>query len=239
MLELLIAGGWVMWPILICSALTLAIIIERFWTLRRSKVLPLDLGDEVRQWAASGRLDPRHIDTLRANSPLGTILASALEVRLRPREQIKERVEDVGRHQLHRMERFLNTLGTIAGITPLLGLLGTVFGMIRMFLGILTSGVGDANQLAGGIGEALISTAAGLCVAIPALMFYRFFRGRIAEYVVEMEQQVIALLDTLEATAHLSQGAPQPTAAASRPRRPAPGAGGSNAGGSSAGGASA
>jgi biopolymer transport protein ExbB len=217
-LELLIAGGWVMWPILLCSALALAIIIERFWTLRRSKVLPIDLGDEVRQWAASGRLDPKHIDALRVNSPLGAVLAAAVEVRHKPREQIKERVEDIGRHQLHRMERFLNTLGTIAGITPLLGLLGTVFGMIRMFLGILTHGVGDANLLAGGIGEALISTAAGLCVAIPALMFYRYFRGRIAEYIVEIEQQVIALLDTLESSAQPGTAA----AAAPRPRRPLP-----------------
>jgi len=216
-LELLIAGGWVMWPILLCSALALAIIIERFWSLRRSKVLPLDLGDEVRQWAASGRLDPKHIETLRANSPLGAILAAAIEVRHRPREQMKERVEDVGRHQLHGMERFLNTLGTISGISPLLGLLGTVFGMIRMFLGILTHGVGDANQLAGGIGEALITTAAGLCVAIPALMFYRYFRGRIAAYVVEMEKQAIALLDAMDTEA----AAPAKRAAQARPTRSA------------------
>jgi biopolymer transport protein ExbB len=215
-LELLIAGGWVMWPILLCSALALAIIIERFWSLRRAKVLPLDLGDEVRQWASTGRLDPKHLETLRVNSPLGAILAAALEVRHKPREQIKERVEDVGRHQLHGMERFLNTLGTIAGITPLLGLLGTVFGMIEMFLGILTHGVGDANQLAGGIGTALVSTAAGLCVAIPAYMFFRYFRGRIAEFVVEMEQQVIALIDTIESVPQA--GTAQP---ASRPRRPA------------------
>lgn len=220
MLELLIAGGWIMWPILLCSALALAIVIERFWTLRRSRVLPPELGDEVRQWAATGRLDPRHIDTLRGNSPLGAVLAAALEVRHRPREQIKERVEDVGRHQLHALERFLNTLGTIAGITPLLGLLGTVFGMIRMFLGILTHGVGDASLLAGGIGEALVSTAAGLCVAIPALMFYRYFRGLIAAYVVEIEQQVIALLDTLESVPQ--PGSASAAAASPRPRRPAP-----------------
>jgi biopolymer transport protein ExbB len=222
-LELLIAGGWVMWPILLCSALALAIIVERFWSLRRAKVLPLDLGDEVRQWASTGRLDPKHLETLRVNSPLGAILASALEVRHKPREQIKERVEDVGRHQMHGMERFLNTLGTIAGITPLLGLLGTVFGMIEMFLGILTHGVGDANQLAGGIGTALVSTAAGLCVAIPAFMFYRFFRGRIAEFVVEMEQQVIALIDTIESVPQ--PGTAQPVARARR-AAPAGGAGG-------------
>ena len=208
MLELLMAGGWVMWPILICSAIALAIILERFWTLRRSTVLPPRLGDEVSAWASSHQIDDAHVASLKQNSPLGELLAAALVVRNRPREVIKERVEDVGRHVVHRMERFLNTLGTIAGIAPLLGLLGTVFGMIRMFLGILENGVGDASRLAGGIGEALISTAAGLCVAIPALMFYRYFRGRVAEYVVEMEEQAIALIDTMDSKA-----------AAARPRR--------------------
>jgi len=209
-LELLIAGGWVMWPILACSAIAIAIVLERFWSLRRQTVLPENLGDEVRAWATSSRLDPAHIQQLRMNSPLGELLASALDVRHRPREQIKERVEDVGRHVMHQMERFLNTLGTIAAVSPLLGLLGTVFGMIRMFLGILTHGVGDANQLAGGIGEALITTAAGLCVAIPALMFYRYFRGRIAAYVIEMEKQAIALLDAMdtEAAAPAKRAAP-------------------------------
>jgi biopolymer transport protein ExbB len=208
--ELISAGGWVMWPIMAAAALSLAIILERFWTLRRREVTPANLGHEVRQWAAANKLDPAHLETLRQNSPLGELLAAALEVRQRPREQIKERLEDIGRHVAHEMERYLNTLGTIAGISPLLGLLGTVFGMIRMFLGILESGVGDASRLAGGIGEALVSTAAGLCVAIPALMFYRYFRGLVAEYVVEMEKQAIALLDTLEG------GPPQPPAARGR-----------------------
>lgn len=198
MLELFLAGGWVMWPILICSLIAFGIIVERFWSLRRREVIPPGLGQEVRDWAAQHVLDPAHINTLRGNSPLGEILASALEIRERPREQIRERVEDVGRHVMHRMERFLNTLGTIAGISPLLGLLGTVFGMIRMFLGILSHGVGDASRLAGGIGEALVSTAAGLCVAIPALMFYRYFRGLVGEYVLEMEKQAMLLLDTLD-----------------------------------------
>ena len=211
MWELIKAGGWVMAPIMVCAVLMLAIVLERFWTLRRGSVLPRTLGQEVRDWAASNKLDPGHLDALRQNSPLGELLAAALEVRHRPREQIKERVEDIGRHVVHELERFLNTLGTIAGVAPLLGLLGTVFGMIRMFLGILQTGVGDANRLAGGIGEALITTAAGLCVAIPALMFHRYFRGRVAEYVVEMEKQAIALLDTLQGEA--------PKAPASRARR--------------------
>jgi biopolymer transport protein ExbB len=201
--ELIRAGGWVMWPIMACAAMSLAIILERFWTLRRREVAPPDLGREVREWAAANKLDPAHFDALRQTSPLGELLAGALEVRHRARDQIKERLEDIGRHVAHDMERFLNTLGTIAGIAPLLGLLGTVFGMIRMFLGILDSGVGDASRLAGGIGEALVSTAAGLCVAIPALMFYRYFRGLVAEYVIEMEKQATALLDTLE------EGAPR------------------------------
>jgi biopolymer transport protein ExbB len=205
--ELIKAGGWVMWPIMACAAMSLAIILERFWTLRRREVAPPDLGREVREWAAANKLDPQHLDALRQTSPLGELLAGALEVRHRAREQIKERLEDIGRHVAHDMERFLNTLGTIAGIAPLLGLLGTVFGMIRMFLGILDSGVGDASRLAGGIGEALVSTAAGLCVAIPALMFYRYFRGLVAEYVIEMEKQATALLDTLdEGTPRAPQG---------------------------------
>ena len=218
MLELLIAGGWVMWPILACSAIALAIILERFWTLRRNKVIPPDLGREVREWAAAQKLDPAHVEVLRSNSPLGEVLAAALSMRHRPREVMKERVEDVGRHVLHQMERFLNTLGTIAGISPLLGLLGTVFGMIRMFLGLLEHGAGDAALLAGGIGEALITTAAGLCVAIPSLMFYRYFRGRVQEYIVEMEKQAIVLVDTLDAQ---SGTAPPPTRPVPRERRSA------------------
>lgn len=198
MLELLFAGGWVMWPILALSAIAIAIIIERFWTLRRQAVIPPGLGDEVQAWAANRQLDPAHIDVLRGNSPLGELLAAGLDVRHRTREQIKERIEDTGRHVIHQLERFLNTLGTIAGVAPLLGLLGTVTGMIRMFLGVLEYGVGDASRLAGGIGEALVSTAAGLVVAIPALAFYRYFRGRVSEYVIDMEKQAMVLIDTID-----------------------------------------
>jgi len=197
-LELIKAGGWAMVPILLLGVVSMAIVIERFWSLRRKEVLPPGLGAEVREWARGRQLDPSHIEVLRRNSPLGEVLAAALDVRYRPRELIKERVEDVGRHVMHQMERFMNTLGSIASVAPLLGLLGTVFGMIQMFLKILTTGVGDVNQLAGGIGQALISTAGGLCVAIPAVMFHRYFRGRIAEFVIDMEKEAIALLDTID-----------------------------------------
>ena len=126
-------------------------------------------------------------------------LAAALDVRHKSREAIRERVEDTGRHLVHRMEKYLNTLGTIAAAGPLLGLFGTVVGMIQMFLGILDHGIGDVNQLAGGIGKALVCTAMGMIVAIPALMFHRYFRGRIAGNIVDMEHEAMQLLDVLEA----------------------------------------
>ena len=217
MLELVRAGGWPMIPLLALSALALAIIVERFWSLRRKVVLPPGLGAEVRAWAGRGKLDPSHIDSLRRTSPLGALLASALDVRHRPREEIRERVEDVGRHLVHRMERFLNTLGTIAAAGPLLGLFGTIVGMIQMFLGILDHGVGDVNQLAGGIGKALVCTAAGMIVAIPALAFHRYFRGRIAEYIVDMEHEAIQLMDAMDpraAAARAAAAAPRGVASA-------------------------
>ncbi|HJR73099.1 MAG TPA: MotA/TolQ/ExbB proton channel family protein [Luteimonas sp.] len=214
MLELVKAGGWPMIPLLLLTVVGLAIIVERFWTLRRKAVLPPGLGDEVRAWASRGRLDPAHIDSLRRTSPLGALLAAALDVRHRPREEIRERIEDVGRHLVHRMERFLNTLGTIAAAGPLLGLFGTVVGMIQMFLGILDHGVGDVNQLAGGIGKALVCTAAGMIVAVPALMFHRYFRGRIAEYIVAMEHEAIGLMDTLDSRQVAVPAELHPTASA-------------------------
>ncbi len=156
MLEIILAGGWLMAPIILCSILTLTIIAERSWALRRSNVVPDGLGEQVEKWASQHELDRRHIDQLRSGSALGRVLAAALVNRHRSRTLIKEAVEDTGRHVVHQLERFLNTLGTIAGISPLLGLLGTVIGMIEVFSAILTHGVGNANNLAGGISQALI-----------------------------------------------------------------------------------
>lgn len=198
MLEIILAGGWLMAPILLCSTLSVAIIIERFWTLRKSKVTPQDLGAMVEDWAARHELDERHLEQIRVESPLGRIYAAALINRKRSRDVIKEAVEDTGRHVVHDLERFLNTLGTIAGISPLLGLLGTVIGMIKVFSAIMISGVGDANVLAGGISQALITTAAGLTVAIPSYFFYRFFQGMVSEYVISMEEKAISLIDCIE-----------------------------------------
>jgi biopolymer transport protein ExbB len=208
--EIIIAGGWLMAPIIMCSILSLTIIAERLWALRRSQVVPDGVGEQVEQWAVRHELDRRHIEQLRSGSALGRVLAAALINRHRPRELIKEAVEDTGRHVVYRLERFLNTLGTIAGISPLLGLLGTVIGMIKVFSTILEQGVGNANVLAGGISEALITTAAGLTVAIPSFFFYRYFKGRVEEYVVSMEEQAINLIEAIERSnvAQLRSGVP-------------------------------
>jgi len=209
-LEIILAGGWLMAPLILCSILSLTIIAERLWTLRRSKVVPKGIGEQVKDWAARHELDRRHIEQLRSESALGRVLAGALINRHRSRELIKEAVEDTGRHVVHELERFLNTLGTIAGISPLLGLLGTVIGMIKVFSAIMAHGVGNANELAGGISEALITTAAGLTVAIPSFFFYRYFKGQVEEYVVSMEEQAINLIEAIERgnVAQLRSGVP-------------------------------
>ena len=198
MLELVKAGGWLMLPILLCSVAAMAIIVERFWTLNRERVAPENLVVRVWQWVNEGKLDEEHIKQLRQSSPLGRILAAALIKRHRTREIMKESLEDVGHHVVHELERYLNSLGTIASVTPLLGLLGTVIGMIKVFAVITTQGVGDPGVLANGISEALITTAAGLSVAIPSVMFYRFFRGRVDELVVAMEQEALKLVEALQ-----------------------------------------
>ncbi|KRG59868.1 MAG: MotA/TolQ/ExbB proton channel family protein [Stenotrophomonas koreensis] len=214
MWELVKAGGWPMLPLIVLGVLGVAIILERLWTLRRNEVLPPGLGQEVRSWAARGRLEPAHLQTLRDNSPLGALLAAALEARNRPREQMRERIEDTGRHLVHRMERYLPALSTIASAGPLLGLLGTVIGMIQMFLGLMDHGAGDVSQLAGGIGKALVCTATGMAVAIPALIAHRYFRARVSGYVVEMEKEAAALMDALD-------GRPAVLAAAAAAGKPA------------------
>ncbi|OAB61946.1 biopolymer transporter ExbB [Leptolyngbya valderiana BDU 20041] len=198
MLEIMLAGGWLMLPIILCSIIAVAIIIERFLALRSARVMPSAVPGQVRQWAQQQELDAKHIEQLRRSSPLGRVLSAALDNRDRAREIIKEAVEDTGRHVVHELERFLNTLGTIAGMAPLLGLLGTVVGMIKVFSAIMVQGVGDPNELAGGISEALITTAAGLTVAIPAYFFYRYFRGLVRAYVLQMEQEALALIQAIE-----------------------------------------
>ncbi len=198
MLELFKAGGLLMWPILICSVISLAIIIERFWSLQQKRIVPKHLVAQVWQWAKVGHLNNQRIRDLSVASPLGRILAAGLVNRSHEREVMKESIEEVGRHVAHSLDRFLNTLGTIASISPLLGLLGTVIGMIKVFAVITTHGVGDASILAAGISEALLTTAAGLSVAIPTLMFHRFFRGKVDELVMTMEQEALKMVEVMQ-----------------------------------------
>ena len=197
MLELVKAGGVLIWPLLLCSIISLAIIAERFWSLQTKRILSVNLVKKVWEWNKTGILDVHHIEDLRRDSPLGRILAAGLVNRDHDRVVMKESIEEVGRHVAHDLERFLNTLGTIASISPLLGLLGTVVGMIKVFAVITAQGVGDPGVLAEGISEALITTAVGLTVAIPSLMFYRYFRGRVDELVVTMEQEALKLVEVL------------------------------------------
>jgi biopolymer transport protein ExbB len=197
MLEFVKAGGWLMLPLILCSVVAAAIIIERLWTLQRKRVLPDDLTARVWTWASNRQLDESHIRALAESSPLGQVLAAGLSNRNRSREIMKESIEDTGRHVVHELGRYLNSLGTIAAITPLLGLLGTVIGMVKVFTAITTHGVGDPGALAGGISEALITTAAGLSIAIPALIGYRYLRGRVDGLVVNMEKEAMRLVDAI------------------------------------------
>src|ERR1700728_3484498 len=188
MWEIVQAGGALMWPIILCSIVAAAIVLERLWTLQDRRVLPPDLTKKVWKLVESHRIDDKIVAALEQNSPLGKLLAVGLANRDRPREVLMERLEDTGRHVVHELERFLNTLGTIAGVSPLLGLLGTVTGIIKAFNAINAGGAGDPRMLSGGIAEALVATAAGLCVAIPSLVAYRYLRGRVERIVVEMEK---------------------------------------------------
>jgi len=193
--ELVQAGGWLMVPILLCSVLALAIITERLWTLRQKKVIPTKLVTGIWNLLNNDALTEGHIVEIEKGSPLGRVLAAGLINRHLSRQQVRESIEETGRFVVHEMERFLNTLGTISTITPLLGLLGTVIGMIKVFTAITTIGVGDPGQLAGGISEALITTAAGLTVAIPSLIFHRHLKRKIDELVVGMEQEAMKLVE--------------------------------------------
>jgi len=192
--EVIAAGGWLMLPIILSSIAAMGIVIERFWSLQRSRVLPNQLVTEIAELWRTGRLDDAALRDIAEQSALGRVLASGLRSLRAGPETMKETIEDTGRHVAHDLERFLNSLGTIAAVTPLLGLLGTVIGMIDVFATITTAGVGEPGELAAGISKALVTTAAGLSVAIPALMFYRFFRRRVDELLIDMEREALKVV---------------------------------------------
>ncbi|HXH04066.1 MAG TPA: MotA/TolQ/ExbB proton channel family protein [Candidatus Competibacteraceae bacterium] len=195
MLDIIKVGGWPMVLLILSSVVASAIILERLWALRSARVLPPSLLAALHAWGQQGRVIGKLGGLER--SPLGQIVATALQHRHESRQLIKEAIEDTGRQLAHEMERFLNTLGTIAAITPLLGLLGTVFGMITMFSVLSVEGAGNAEALAHGISEALFNTAGGLIVAIYSLLFYRYLRGRVDELVIRLEREAIHLIDLL------------------------------------------
>jgi len=184
-------------PIIVCSVLAIAIIIERFWTLSAARITPKYVLAQVWTWIKNNQLDSGKLRELRLSSPLGQILATGLVNSKYGRAAMIESIEQSAAQVVHDMERYLNTLGTIAAITPLLGLLGTVVGMIRVFSEIMLQGTGNANALAGGISEALISTAAGLSVAIPTYMFHRYFTRKVDSLILSLEQESIKLVDAL------------------------------------------
>ncbi|WP_198650579.1 MotA/TolQ/ExbB proton channel family protein [Saccharospirillum mangrovi] len=199
MFEIVKAGGWLMAPILLCSVIAIAIIIERYWALRYSKVIPKDQLPQVWHWIKTHELDATKLKELKNSSLFGYVLSAGLTASKHGRDAMKDSLQEAGTHVAHEMEKFLSTLGTIAAITPLLGLLGTVLGMIEVFTAIMVQGSGDTAVLAGGISQALITTAAGLSVAIPALVFHRALTRRVDELLVSMEQDSTKLVEALHA----------------------------------------
>ena len=185
-------------PIILCSVISVAIIIERLWTLKKDNVAPADLVVDIEHSLEQHQLTEDRLEELEHSSYLGRILVAGLCVSNQTPAEIRRSIEEAGRHVVHELEKYLNALGTIAAITPLLGLLGTVIGMIKVFAAITAVGVGNPQILAGGISEALITTAAGLSVGIPSLMFHRFFKGKINELTVDMEQHALRLLNLME-----------------------------------------
>ena len=205
MLELIQSGGWLMVPILLCSVLAAAICVERWWTLQSERVVPADLLATTWKSVKNKELDQTRLRELRTSSPLGQVLAAGLVNASRGRDIMKEAMEEAAGQVMHEMQRYLTALGTIASISPLIGLLGTVVGMIKVFQALQLHGAGNANVLAGGISQALITTAAGLAVAIPALIFHRMFVRRVDEHAVSLEQQGSKLIDAMQGDREISE----------------------------------
>ncbi|OUS13016.1 biopolymer transporter ExbB [Gammaproteobacteria bacterium 53_120_T64] len=197
MYDLVLAGGWLMLPLIVCSLAVAVITVERFIALRTNKVTPDNLLAQVWHWLKHEEVTAEKLLELRTSSPLGRILAAGLSNSSHGREVMRDSIEEAATQVVHKLERYLSPLGTIAAITPLIGLLGTVVGMIKVFTAIMLQGTGNAGILAGGISEALITTAAGLSVAIPAVICHRYFERRIDSLVVTMEDQAIKLIDAL------------------------------------------
>ncbi len=198
MLSILIAGGWVMVPLVICSVFAMAIIIERSWKLRYNKVVPAGLNETIIFDLKNKTLSQEKLNEIQNSSPLGQLLIVAITNIKKERAVILHELENTGRNIIHNLESNLNLLATIAAVSPLLGLLGTVIGMIQVFSVITESGIGNPNTMAGGIATALITTAAGLVIAIPSLVCYRTFQRRLDEIAFRMQQESVKLVDSIK-----------------------------------------
>jgi len=190
------ASGWPIWPLLLASVIAVALIIERSMALRRSRIVPETLLEQVVGDVRGRGVTPAMVSSVAAHSPLGRVLAAGLRNMNSSREVMKEAIEETGRAVAHELERYLTTLGTIAAISPLMGLFGTIVGMIEIFSAQGVSGANPA-QLARGISIALNTTGLGLIIAIPATIFWRHFRALVDSFVIEMEQQAIRLVDVV------------------------------------------
>ena len=196
MFAIIQAAGWPIWPLLFASIVAVALIIERLITLRRSKILPDGLLEKVVVELRQGGATPEMINRVALSSPLGRVFAAGLRNVRSTREVMKESIEETGRAVTHDLERFLTTLGTIASISPLMGLFGTIVGMIEIF-GSQAPGGSNPQQLAQGISIALYNTGFGLVIAIPSMIFWRHFRATVDSLVVDMEQQAIRLVEMI------------------------------------------
>jgi biopolymer transport protein ExbB len=195
MFEFFQAGGWLMIPILLSSIIAMAIIMERGLSLRSIRVVPRSAIKLARALAKMQNIPNEELAKLRKHSLIGKVLVNVLDNHQQPRYMIRENVEEAGRHAVHEMERYMTTLGTISTITPLMGLLGTVLGMIQVFAVITDVGIGNPTDLAGGISQALITTAAGISVAIITLIFHRYFKAKIDDHITVMEKESLSLIE--------------------------------------------
>jgi len=195
MLEIFQAGGLLMWPLLFCSIAAIGIILEKFWMLKVNSVVPSKLQAQITELIEAETLEAHKVEALRRHSALGEVLASGIRNRAHGRDHMKQAIEESGRFVVHRLSKRLNALGTIASASPLIGLLGTVVGMIQVFAAIKNSGVGDPSVLSGGISQALITTAVGLAIGITTLLFFRFFKGRIEQIAIMLERNAIHLVE--------------------------------------------
>ena len=196
MWEIILAAGWPIWPLIFASIIALAIIGERFWSLRHEIVAPSDLLPVVQKLLNQGAIKKDVIAKIKEHSLLGEIFASALINSNTSAAHIKEAIEESGRGVNYKLEKYLSTLGTIAAVAPLLGLLGTVIGMVDLFSSFTNSGH-DVAVFARGISVALYNTAAGIVVAVPAMIFYRFFRSKVDDLIFDMEQQALKLIESM------------------------------------------